>query len=289
MRKLLILLILIACASPALALSGLSMMKVEIGARPVGMGGAFTAVVDDPMTAVYNPAGVGGVRGLAGVVGHIDYWENTAVNNGYVVFEKHNIVFNAGIRYAEIGDLKAYGDVPSSEPLYLFENQTAIIKAGAAFRVHRLVTVGASIGWYFEKLDDYRGDALGADFGLLVTPIPRLTAGLAVLNLGTKMKINIDEYDLPTTTRFGVSYELDRFRPALDIVYFDDETRLHLGGEYTIREIFTLRAGYRSGYDSKDMSAGAGFRHRNFRIDYAYLPFDNEHDNTHMFNLTFTL
>jgi hypothetical protein len=103
------------------------------------------------------------------------------------------------------------------------------------------------------------------------------------------MKINLDKYDIPTAVRFGVSYDLKKFLPVMDLVYYEDKLRVHIGGELSIRSILFLRAGYRSGYDSKDLSAGAGFEKRNIRIDYAFLPFKNELGDSHIFSLTFSL
>jgi len=54
----------------ASAQDGLALMKVEVGARPSGMGGAFVSVISDPNSAAYNPAGVVNTSQFAASFGH---------------------------------------------------------------------------------------------------------------------------------------------------------------------------------------------------------------------------
>ena len=51
------LILLLGLSASVVGQDGLALMKVEAGARPAGMGGAFVAVTGDPMSAAYNPAG----------------------------------------------------------------------------------------------------------------------------------------------------------------------------------------------------------------------------------------
>jgi hypothetical protein len=53
--------------------------------------------------------------------------------------------------------------------------------------------------------------------------------------------------------------------------------------------MFSVRAGYMSGYDTKDFTMGASFGYRNIIVDYAFVPFGHNLGNSHLFNLTFTL
>lgn len=289
MKKTALVIVLLFISTAATAGTSARFLAVEPGARPVGMGGAFTSITGDPYAAAYNPAAVFGVENLSGSVGHNTYWENTSLQSGYVIFEKRSIAFNAGIQYAEIGDIEARGDTPTEDPLYLFESQDVSFKAGAAFRVHRNVAVGFSAGWVFEKIDNYRDYALFGDLGILVTPTENLNIGASALYLGQKLKLDLIEYDLPAAYRFGASYKISDALIAADIVNEDDDNHLHLGAEYGIASQFFLRTGYRTGYDSRDISFGVGFAHRNFRFDYAYLPYSDKLDDSHLINLTFTL
>ncbi|MEW6014118.1 MAG: PorV/PorQ family protein [Candidatus Zixiibacteriota bacterium] len=290
MRKLsllLIFLLTLTLASQSDAASGLKLLTVDAGARPSGMGGAFVSITADPYSTAYNPAASFGVGPLTGSLGYNTYWENVRIETGYISFEKKSIVFSTGVQFAVVSDLQGR-QTPTSE-FYPFDAHDVSIKTGAAFRVDKDVVFGFMLGWLFEKIDVYRGNAFCLDLGLLTQPYSNLNAGLAVQNLGSKIKLREEEIDLPTTFRAGLSYRYRQMLPAADIVVLDDEFHLHLGGEYDFGRGFTLRGGYRAGYDLHSFSAGAGFSRRNIRIDYAFVPYKNDFSDSHLFNLTFTL
>ncbi|MCP4705772.1 MAG: hypothetical protein GY865_14330, partial [candidate division Zixibacteria bacterium] len=237
-----ILIILIYCL-PAFADSGVKFLSLETGAGPIGMGGAFTAYEAEPYSAVYNPAAIYGINSVSGSFGHDTYWKKRRFESGFVSFKKGSIVYNVGLRFAEISDIKAFdGD---GNYLYDFNSYDLSLKFTGAFKINRAVTAGLSLGWAFEKITIYRDNAFTADLGLIVKPRSDLTLGLSVLNIGTKMNLNIEEYNIPTTLRFGAKYNYKNIKPALDIVYFDDNMYLHFGTEYKIKDLMFLRAGYR--------------------------------------------
>ncbi|MBD3289658.1 hypothetical protein GF337_12705, partial [candidate division KSB1 bacterium] len=77
MRKTIIVFILISLFLPMHASAqystGANFLKIGIGPRQMGMGGAFTGVGDDLYTIYWNPAGLGNVRN----------WEVSAMYNKY--------------------------------------------------------------------------------------------------------------------------------------------------------------------------------------------------------------
>ncbi len=263
-------------------------MSLETGAGPIGMGGAYTAYTAEPYSAAYNPAAIYGINSVSGSFGHDTYWKDRRFESGYLSFKKGSIVYNIGLQFAEISNIQAR-QTASEDPDFTFDSQNLSLKFSGAFKISEKITAGLSLGWIFEKISTYRDNAYAADLGLIVTPSSDLTIGLSVLNIGTKIQIDSVESNIPTTLRLGAAYKFKNFKPALDIVYFDNNMYTHFGGEYFIKEILVLRAGYRTGYDTKDFSAGAGFIRRNIRIDYAFLPYKNKLGESHIFSLTFSL
>ncbi|HDL04637.1 MAG: hypothetical protein DRP46_05955 [Candidatus Zixiibacteriota bacterium] len=267
--------------------SGIKMLTAEAGARSVGMGGAFSAVTADPYSAAYNPASTWGITEVTGSFGHNTYWENTRIETGYLSFHKRSTVITAGVQFASIDDLE--GRTGPTTDYYEFGAHDVSIKVGAAFELEPKYILGFSIGWMYEKIDVEEGSAFNFDLGLLMQPYPDLNIGLAVLNFGSTVKLIDESYDLPRTYRGGIAYTYHDFTPSADLVYLDDDLYVHLGGEYKLYEKFFIRSGYRIGYDTKDFSAGAGFVRRNFRIDYAYLPYKSGLNDSHLINLTFEI
>jgi hypothetical protein len=283
----LIILVLLLCL-PAHSNTGVKFLALETGAGPVGFGGAFAAYTAEPYSAAYNPAAIYGINSLSGSFGHDTYWTDRRFESGYVSFKKGPVVYNVGLQFSEISDIEAR-QTASEDPDFYFNSPDLSLKFSGAFKISEKITVGLAMGWIFEKIETYRGNAYVGDLGLIIAPRSDLTVGLSMQNYGTGLKINNKTHDLPLIFRLGTAYSYRNFKPAIDFVYFDEKIHTHFGGEYKIKDMFFLRAGYRSGYDSKDISAGAGFVRRNIRVDYAFLPYKNNLGDSHIFSLTFSL
>jgi len=266
--------------------AGLKILTVEAGARPAGMGGAFTSISGDPYGAAYNPAAPFGTPSPTTSLGYNTHWTNTRIETGYITFEKRSVFITAGIQLGAIDDIEGRGAVPTDD-FVPFSAHDISVKVGAAFEIDSNYVVGFALGLMYEDIDVYDGSAFNFDLGLLMTPQPNLNVGLAVLNFGSTIKLREISYDLPTTYRGGVSYRYGNVTGAVDGVKLNDDYYVHLGGEYLIDNKFFLRTGYRFGYDAKDFSAGAGFSNRNIRIDYTFLPYKEGLNDSHLFNLTY--
>lgn len=283
----------LALTTPVMALSGLRLLTLESGGRPTGMGGAFVAVEADPFSAAFNPAATYGQGGINGAFSHNSHWQDVAVEAGYISFAKHNAVFTTGVVFGHVEGLQGRSDSVPSSVYYPFDAQDISIKTGVSYRFENRIVVGVMAGWMMEKIDTYTGSAINFDIGVLYKYSPELNFGASVQNFGSTVTLREEDFNLPTTFRLGGSYRYDKLLGALDIVAFDDSNideynlRVHVGGEYEAHENLFVRAGYRFKYESKSLSAGLGFRKRNFRIDYAFLPYSNELDDSHIFSLTF--
>jgi hypothetical protein len=287
--------LMLALVSPVLGQDGLALMKVEVGARPSGMAGAFTSVTADPNSATYNPAAAAGVDRFTASFGHNTYWENVRLETGYFTTNLMNRVWmHGGIRYATVSDIESRRG-PSSEPDAYLDAQDVSFKGGLAYRVAPRLTVGIGAGWYLEKIDQYRGSSFNVDLGLTYVPYPGWTIGAAAQNLGSDFSLSMSGYAgsdpiaLPTTYRLGGSYEYGDGLGAADIVILDDKAHLHAGAEIRVYNKAALRAGYMTGYDSKNVTAGMSFTHRNFTVDYAFVPYSNDLGTSHLFNLTVSI
>lgn len=288
MRIIFSIFIILSCCLPVYSASSVKFLALETGAGPIGMGGAYTAYTAEPYSAAFNPAAIYGINSMSGSFGHDTYWENRRFESGYVSFKKGPIVYNVGLQFSEISGIEARQG-PTEDPDFLFDSPDLSLKFSGAFKINNKITAGLAVGWIFEKIETYRGNAYVADVGLIIKPRPDLTIGLSFLNSGTGLKLRGKTNDIPTILRFGAVYNYRNFKPAIDLVYFDEKAHFHIGGEYKIKNMLFLRAGYRTGYDTKDFSAGAGFIRRNIRVDYAFLPYKNNLGDSHIFSLTFSL
>ncbi|MBN1212239.1 MAG: PorV/PorQ family protein [candidate division Zixibacteria bacterium] len=301
MRKILfvffILLVITASGSRAEDGDGLALMKVEAGARPSGMGGAFASISGDPMTSAYNPAGVTTNETFTASFGHVEYWENIRFETGYFTMPlSQRYYLHGGIRFARVDNLQGRF-ISTIDPALIteFDAHDISAKAGLAYKISDKISAGFAAGWFFEKIDTWRGSSFNIDLGVLYNIDENISAGASVTNLGSSFKLTQSnqpssrDITLPTTYRLGGSYRFQKYRGVLDMVVVDDEFHLHAGAEGELHELFSLRAGYMFNYDSKNFTAGASINHHNMTFDYAFVPYTNDLGTTHLFNITFRL
>lgn len=278
----------------ASAQDGLALMKIEPGARAAGMGGAFVSINGDPMSSAYNPAGAVGSPEFSASFGHNEYWENVRLETGYFSARSSEKLFlHGGIRFATISDLQSRL-TPTADPEGLFDAHDVSFKGGVSYRLTDRVSAGAALGWMMEKIDAYRGSAFNFDLGVLAQATEAINLGASVSNIGSSFNLSYSgsissrDISLPTTYRFGGSYRYEKYLGALDVVVVDDKAHAHIGAEADLHEYLSLRAGYMTGYASKDFTAGASFHitRYNLDIDYAFVPYSNDLGSSHLINLT---
>lgn len=259
----------------------------EGGARAVGMGDAFTAVGGEPFAAAYNPAGPYGIQRVTANLGYNTFWENTRMETGYISFRKSSVVVTTGIKFWAVDDLEwREGLTQDFVPGRAYDVSA---KIGAAFELDEKTVLGFGVGLIYEKIREYYGSAFNFDIGFHYRITPSLMMGASVINFGSTISLRDESFDLPTSYRGGLAYNQKKWTLSGDVVQIDNDLHVHLGGEYRILDILAVRAGYRFGYDSYDLSAGFGFRKRNIRLDYAFMPYRENLNDSHLFNLTFEL
>jgi hypothetical protein len=291
----LILILSLVWAGSVCADDGLSLMKVEAGARAAGMGAAFTSIAGDPYSSMYNPAGAASVKQFIASFGHTSYWENIRLETGYFAAPlSKNVALHGGVRWANLGELQLRTS-PTTTPDAIADANDVSFKAGLSYKVDDKIYAGMSLGWFLENIESYRGSAFNLDFGALVIPSDDVTFGVSIANLGSKFNLTkagaVESRDitLPTTYRVGISYTHSRYLGAADAVIVDNKAHIHLGAEAKLYPMISVRAGYMFNYDTKNFTAGSSIYWRNLSFDYAFVPYTSDLGTTHLFNLSFQL
>jgi hypothetical protein len=249
-----------------------------------------------PDLSAYNPASQTRQARFAVVFGHTEYWDNIRLESAFMSLPlSPRLTWHTGFRLASVDNLEARGDVPSVDPDHFFDLQDISAKTGATFELSDKTSLGLSLGWFFEKISIYRGSAFNVDIGGQYQARDNVRLGASISNIGSTFtlsapgSVSSGDIKLPTTTRVGASYVYDTYLASLDAFFQDGSAHIHVGGLWHVVEQFDVRAGFASGYDSHDFSAGATWQYRNFGVNYAFVAYSQGLGTTHMFSLNTTL
>ncbi len=276
---------------------GLAFLNLGVGARAIGMGDAYTAVDGDASSIYWNPAGIINVENIDITLMHSEWFQD--------------------IRYECLGGVRSYGDYaigasvvglytddleerdgPTAEPIGHFRYFDFAFTGSYARRLTDNLDVGGSVKYLHETIADYSAKGVAVDLGgrYRIPGFDGLTAAVALLNLGPQMKFDEEQFDLPVLYKVGVALDVpvDALRGNLvvasdAVMPADGGARIHYGMEYEYAGMIALRFGYRSGWDNHNVSWGLGVKVRNFRLDYAIVPFYSELGDTHRVSLGVTL
>lgn len=278
-----------------------SFLSVPIGARPVGMGGAYIAVANDGAGAFYNPAGVANIKQsiLATSYRTMDFDRKL----GYVSFitpTQGNSALGFNWLYAGSGSVEARNT--DGDPLgYDISENNHAVSAVFAKRFEKLFAVGFRGTYLHTEFADMSAYSVKFDLGVMLYLsqlfdrevrdlmfVQDLQAGLVVRNLGAVYRWNNEDYfaahsydifgsdhedKVPLEVGLGGSgrFLQRKLLLASDALIVQHQgLKLHAGAEYFVKPEFSIR----TGYADESFTAGAGFifklGEKNLALDYAF-------------------
>ncbi len=271
--------------------TGFSFLKIGVGSRALSMGDASVAAASDPSAVYYNPAALSLSDAPSVLLMHQEWIQGAHTDFLGAATSAGAFHFGLGIASAAVDDIEVR--TTPGPALSTFSSRNASIGISGAYDVSPELSLGATGKLLYEKifLDDASG--LAVDLGAVFRVDSSLSLGTSLANLGSVSPLRDEASKLPTILRIGGAYTTPL--PALesavmvsaDFVSMSGEGRshVHAGGEATFREMFSLRAGYQSGYEARSVSFGMGVRQGMFRFDYAFLPFSLDLGSTHTLSL----
>lgn len=258
--------------------SGANFLKIGIGARASGMGGAFVGIADDATSIYWNTAGLAQLSQQEIVFVHQNWYQD--VNFEYLgyslpVAPKHTL--GLSITYLNLGDFQGYD--ASDNPTSGFSAYGMVFGLAYSYKVSPSVSLGAGLKGIQEKLENESASGLALDFGFIYRR-GKFSLGAAYTNLGTSMKFIQEKEPLPGKFTLGFGYKLlqDQVSLAWDMDFpRDDKPILKQGIEYGYKESAFLRLGYEyktsaQNLEGTGLSLGGGFKFSNWEVDYNYSP-----------------
>ncbi|MFH1277029.1 MAG: PorV/PorQ family protein [Candidatus Eisenbacteria bacterium] len=287
-------------------------LATGIGARALGMGGAFVSVADDATAGYWNPAGMIYVQRREAVFMHSERFGDL-INYDAGSFVQQLGSDNAsrsafGFSFIRLGvdDIKYTKEDPTTSRI-IVDRTVSDSESGFFLSYARLYTNRIAVGGSAKILRKSVGDdsaiGLGFDVGALVRPWRRLSLGLNVQDATTTfLAWDTETETILPTVKFGLSYPFPipsiggRLTVAADLdarfegrkystAYWlgSASADLRLGLEYWYRNVLALRVGQERSLEN-DFSAGAGLRIPMsgvlLGLDYAFLE-NSDLDDTH--------
>ena len=275
--------------------SGLSFLKLGIGARPTGMGEAFTAISGDIFSLYWNPAGVARHTGTEFAFMHNQWFQDVSLEYAALAFSYKKNVFGLSLTLSQVANLERR-EGPTENPISYFDEHDLSLGFSWSRKINDKLDLGISTKFLYEKIDFSSATGLGFDLGGIYWLRSNVQIGGAILNLGSKMKFEQESFSLPTRYKIGAAYLGHEkyfngdFILSMDLVKpTDNDLKVHLGGEYTYKEKFTLRSGYQIGYDDRNISLGLGLKIKKYAIDYVFVPFSSDLGNSHRISVNLKL
>ena len=275
------------CFARGRGTTGANFLKIDVGARPLGMGGAFVAVADDVNTIWWNPAGAATTKRKEITLMHNEMGED--IRYQFLAYNQPVGKLRGGlggsISYLSVSDIQGYS--PGGIKTKKLSTYDLGISLCYGLRIIPSVSGGVNFKFIAEKLADRKASTCALDIGgLWKTPVSGLRLGFNIQNLGGGLKFIQERSSLPLNGKLGCAYEFEFFGTksivALDVnIPVDYSVFVNGGVECKIYDLIALRAGFKSKDDlSSGLRLGIGIGGKNLVVDYSWLSrgdFENSH------------
>ncbi len=270
-----------ACTSQAFAqgtLSGVAFLKTLPGARAQSMGGAYTAIVDDPHAVFANPGAAGFLREWQWSTSYTKWFAD--VSNASVFFGgrvrtpwSRYTRFAAGLLYQGVPEFDSTDD---AMPMVSSSDAVASLSIGQPLSfISNNLSIGANLKYLDSKLADYAAHGFIVDAGLLgrtntfqlFKRDAAVSFGLAMNQIGQDLVFLHYQTPLPLTKRAGLGFYFgshygNQFLITADYIQIKDKSDfMTLGAEAVFKRKFAFNIGWDFGIDlMQRFTAGASIR-----------------------------
>lgn len=316
-----------ALSQQKLAQTGMKFLNVISDARAAALGGGMTAVEGYSSSLFLNPAGIARLRHNVNFsVGRTEWIADINHTFGSVAFRpwdgEYGVLgfFVQSVDYGEFNETVRSTNAQGFLDLGVFKPSAIAIGLGYGRAVNDQFSFGVTAKYVKQYLangvinlasnnglirgPENNADVAAFDFGIMYhTPFRGFDFGMTVRNFSRETRFEDDDFQLPLTFKIGMAVHLmdvaDLSKEDHDFTLFVDaehprdyQEQVRVGGEYTLLQIFSLRAGYVSGTNEEGMSFGIGhekqFDKLSLGFDYAYTMF-GLFGNVHRFSFQFSL
>jgi len=268
-------------------------LKIGVGARALGMGGAFSAVADNPSAIYWNAAGLRLLDKPQVEFSHQSWYQDIFVENLYTAFPGEKVSFGAGLTYLNYGDMQSFDEFGNPGEDLSMHSMAAMF--AAAIDVSEYMSVGVTAKYIEQSFDLVKGTAFAGDIGMMAS-FGDFRFGASVTNVGTGIKYVEHREKLPASVRSGLAFRQFNDKALFSFegrIPFDGPISFHHGLEVAIMDQIYARSGviYQtgelSGTGAVSFDLGLGLVYGRGRFDYTFMPSDDYGaDAVHNFSIS---
>ncbi len=270
-----------------------SFLEIPVGAKAIGMGGAFVSVANDASSLFWNPSGISSIEKYEAILSHTNWIAETSYDFAGLVIPLGNFG-NIGLSFSSfsMNDMKVRTvEKPDGTGEYFSASDIAI---GISYsrNLSDRFSIGFTGKYIQQTIWHMSASAFALDAGteFRTDLFGGMVIGASVYNFGTPMQmagrdtryfisvddtkqgtndqiptnIETDSWDLPLTFQIGVSTnvintENYRLMVAADAIHPNNEYEsMNFGMEASFRDFIFLRAGYQNAF-MKEAEGGLSF------------------------------
>lgn len=275
--------------------AGLSFLKIGASANSIASSD-IGLLNSDPASVYYNPAAVNLQKSASVMFTHQMWIQDLTSEIVNANFTFWGLPFSVGVNTTKVKGFEIRTN-PTAEPDGIFNANYFYGNLSTGFSLIENLEFGVTIKYLYESLLSDDASGTGYDFGLIYTNlIDNLNVGASIRNLGSMEALRNEKTKLPSDFILNSTYKLEFENASLEMLpvvgiqkYLDvDNLHIHVGNEVVYDNQFSISLGYITGYESKGITAGAGFYWNSFNIDYAFTPFSFGIGNANTISLVYT-
>lgn len=284
---------------PKAGTTGMAFLKLPVSARAIGMGEAFTSVVNDANAIYWNPAGLICLNSGFASFTHNEWLEE--IRYDFIAYaeplEQGKNSVGMSVTFLSPGNIvKTSVEDPSGEHSGVYTAKDMAISFAYAQGLNSNFSFGFNAKYLYQQIDLEKANGLVCDLGILYKNLysDKVNCSIVIQNIGQMSDFVEGKQKLPTKYIFGSNYKIfntqkNSLNLVLDLVKpIDNYFKVNLGTEYWFNQLAALRLGYKINSDLSAFTCGGGVRlklgEKKIYIDYAFVEYKPFND-THRFSL----
>ena len=183
--------------------TGLAFLKLPVTSRAVALGESVVSNSTDASATFYNPACLFLGSGVNAIFMHNQQILDIRTDYLATKFTMNKLAFGVSLNNTAVDNIQVR-DIPGP-PIDMFNAQNFAFGLSAAYKVNEMIQLGITGKFLYEKIYLDNASGYGFDFGGYFTK-SGVSAGLTFANIGKMSAMASQSTKLPTSVRFGASY-----------------------------------------------------------------------------------